>query len=342
MFAMQHDLRRVYVLQDKAGSGASMGQAEGSAAEGPCKPPQRGTRPSPGAAIAAAAMAAAAEALQASPSSPPEAKAPAADGYQQGLGASDGTSDAADSQRQRAAGTWAAAADREAASSAADSFDGAPCAPRHRVAGAKRMHLHSRAAADGQAVEPDCAHPHGCVPDAGADGQVSEDKNPPSKRLHRSDSSQSSSAGQQLHSRPPAAAVHAHNPLAGSTAAWCGRQAAPGPLPEAAAGRSPPEDQPGSGPGPGRDAGSRQQQRHPGADLLAGAVVPAGSSVASEAPSDLAALHMLPSIMRQTQAALGLWEQLHETASTPSTVLPRFPASVVHCTFSAATDQSEA
>jgi hypothetical protein len=27
------------------------------------------------------------------------------------------------------------------------------------------------------------------------------------------------------------------------------------------------------------------------------------------------------SIMRQTAVALGLWEQLHETASTPSTVL---------------------
>lgn len=27
-------------------------------------------------------------------------------------------------------------------------------------------------------------------------------------------------------------------------------------------------------------------------------------------------------ILKQTQMALGLWEQLHETASTPSTVVP--------------------
>ena len=34
-----------------------------------------------------------------------------------------------------------------------------------------------------------------------------------------------------------------------------------------------------------------------------------------------AAAGLPPNIMRQTKAALGLWEQLHETASTPSTVL---------------------
>ena len=34
-----------------------------------------------------------------------------------------------------------------------------------------------------------------------------------------------------------------------------------------------------------------------------------------------AAAGLPPNIMRQTRAALGLWEQLHETASTPSTVL---------------------
>ena len=338
--ATQRDVRPTCVLQDEARSGASQGQGEGSAAEGACKPTQRGTRPSPGAAIAAAAMAAAAEALQASPSSPLKAEAPAADGHQQGLGAADGATDAAVSQRHAAAGDRAAAADREAALSAADSADGAPSALRQRVAGAKRTHPHSTAAADGQAAGPDCAHPYSCMADADADGQGLEDKNPPNKRLHRSDSSQSSSAGQQLHSRPPAAAAHAHLP-ASSTAAWCSSQAAPGTLPGAAAGRRAPEVQPGSGPGTGRGAGPHQPQRHPGAELLAGAVVPAASSAASEAPSDLAALHMLPSIMRQTQAALGLWEQLHETASTPSTVLPRFSASVVHCTSSAATDESE-
>jgi len=30
--------------------------------------------------------------------------------------------------------------------------------------------------------------------------------------------------------------------------------------------------------------------------------------------------------VRQTQAALGLWKELSETASTPSTVLSPFPA----------------
>lgn len=34
-----------------------------------------------------------------------------------------------------------------------------------------------------------------------------------------------------------------------------------------------------------------------------------------------AAAGLPPNIMQQTRAALGLWEQLHETASTPSTVL---------------------
>ena len=339
--AMQHDMRPTCVLQEGARLGASQGQAEGSAATGSCKPTQRSMRPSPAAAIAAAAMAAAAEALQASTSSPPEAEAPAADGHQQGLGAAGSDTDAAGTQRHRTAGTRAAAADREVASDAAGSFDGNPGSMHHRLAGTKRAHPHSRAAADGQAAGPECALPHSSMTQADADGQACEDKSLPNKRLHRSDSSQSSSAGQQRHSRPPAAAARAH-PVASSTAAWCSSQAAPNTLPEAAAGPSLPEDQPGLGPGTGRDAGPRQPPRHPGADLLAGAVVPAASDAASEAPSDLAALHMLPSIMRQTQAALGLWEQLHETASTPSTVLPRFPASVVRCTASAATDESEA
>ena len=50
-----------------------------------------------------------------------------------------------------------------------------------------------------------------------------------------------------------------------------------------------------------------------------------------------------PSIMRQTEAALGLWEQLHVTASTPSTVLP--PQNVrarAAGAISASTDQSAA
>ncbi|KAK9908432.1 hypothetical protein WJX75_007754 [Coccomyxa subellipsoidea] len=53
-----------------------------------------------------------------------------------------------------------------------------------------------------------------------------------------------------------------------------------------------------------------------------------------------------PSILRQTAAALGLWEQLHETASTPSTVLSsqtaRLRAAAARAAVSASTDQSAA
>lgn len=50
-----------------------------------------------------------------------------------------------------------------------------------------------------------------------------------------------------------------------------------------------------------------------------------------------------PSILRQTEAALGLWEQLHVTASTPSTVLPPQNARATSAAaFSASTDQSAA
>ncbi|BDA45014.1 probable SPX domain-containing protein 1 at N-terminal half [Coccomyxa sp. Obi] len=53
-----------------------------------------------------------------------------------------------------------------------------------------------------------------------------------------------------------------------------------------------------------------------------------------------------PSILRQTAAALGLWEQLHETASTPSTVLSsqaaRMRAAAAQAALSASTDQSAA
>ena len=50
-----------------------------------------------------------------------------------------------------------------------------------------------------------------------------------------------------------------------------------------------------------------------------------------------------PSILRQTEAALGLWEQLHVTASTPSTVLPPQSARAgAAAAFSASTDQSAA
>ena len=45
-----------------------------------------------------------------------------------------------------------------------------------------------------------------------------------------------------------------------------------------------------------------------------------------------------PSIMRQTEAALGLWSALHDTASTPSTVAP-LPQ---HAAQSLSTDQSAA
>ncbi len=51
-----------------------------------------------------------------------------------------------------------------------------------------------------------------------------------------------------------------------------------------------------------------------------------------------------PSILRQTEAALGLWTQLQETASTPSTVLaPQGPARAPQrVAESASTDQSAA
>ena len=50
-----------------------------------------------------------------------------------------------------------------------------------------------------------------------------------------------------------------------------------------------------------------------------------------------------PSILRQTEAALDLWEQLHVTASTPSTVLPPATArAAAAAAVSASTDQSAA
>lgn len=50
-----------------------------------------------------------------------------------------------------------------------------------------------------------------------------------------------------------------------------------------------------------------------------------------------------PSIVRQTAAALGLWEQLHETASTPSTVLSSQAARLrAAAAVSTSTDQSAA
>lgn len=54
-----------------------------------------------------------------------------------------------------------------------------------------------------------------------------------------------------------------------------------------------------------------------------------------------AAAGLPPNIMEQTRAALGLWEQLHETASTPSTVLPPVNRHAVR-TVSVGTDNSAA
>lgn len=56
-----------------------------------------------------------------------------------------------------------------------------------------------------------------------------------------------------------------------------------------------------------------------------------------------AAAGLPPNIMRQTRAALGLWEQLHETASTPSTVLaPVNRHALAARTVSVGTDNSAA
>ena len=56
-----------------------------------------------------------------------------------------------------------------------------------------------------------------------------------------------------------------------------------------------------------------------------------------------AAAGLPPNIMRQTRAALGLWEQLHETASTPSTVLaPVNRHAMAARTVSVGTDNSAA
>ena len=55
-----------------------------------------------------------------------------------------------------------------------------------------------------------------------------------------------------------------------------------------------------------------------------------------------AAAGLPPNIMRQTRAALGLWEQLHETASTPSTVLAPVNRHTAARTVSVGTDNSAA
>ena len=55
-----------------------------------------------------------------------------------------------------------------------------------------------------------------------------------------------------------------------------------------------------------------------------------------------AAAGLPPNIMRQTRAALGLWEQLHETASTPSTVLAPVNRHLAARTVSVGTDNSAA
>lgn len=85
---------------------------------------------------------------------------------------------------------------------------------------------------------------------------------------------------------------------ASNSSAQQGRAASNAPRPLAA--------QAASGSAPAESASSQQ------ADCIA----PDGTFVGRAAAAGLP-----PNIMRQTRAALGLWEQLHETASTPSTVL---------------------
>lgn len=82
-----------------------------------------------------------------------------------------------------------------------------------------------------------------------------------------------------------------------------------------------------------------------GHDDHGGVLHEAPSSASVSGTSQPAAEHT-PSILRQTAAALGLWEQLHETASTPSTVLSsqaaRMRAAAAQAAPSASTDQSAA
>lgn len=70
------------------------------------------------------------------------------------------------------------------------------------------------------------------------------------------------------------------------------------------------------------------------------------ASSASLSGTQQHAAEYAPSILRQTAAALGLWEQLHETASTPSTVLSsqtaRLRAAAARAAVSTSTDQSAA
>lgn len=82
-----------------------------------------------------------------------------------------------------------------------------------------------------------------------------------------------------------------------------------------------------------------------GHDRHAGVLHEAASSASLSGTAQPASEHA-PSILRQTAAALGLWEQLHETASTPSTVLSsqaaRMRAAAAQAAPSASTDQSAA
>lgn len=63
---------------------------------------------------------------------------------------------------------------------------------------------------------------------------------------------------------------------------------------------------------------------------------------AAAAPAAHPHHHHSPSILRQTEAALGLWNQLHETASTPSTVLAPLQRPPPRAAQSTSTDQSAA
>jgi hypothetical protein len=80
-------------------------------------------------------------------------------------------------------------------------------------------------------------------------------------------------------------------------------------------------------------------------------IIPAGAAAvqftaddASQAANAMAEEQQPPpSILRQTEAALDLWEHLHVTASTPSTVLPPATArTAAAAAVSASTDQSAA
>lgn len=131
--------------------------------------------------------------------------------------------------------------------------------------------------------------------------------------------------------RPVTHVVHsAHRVPRSAQASAAGRAASNGSAHQGRAASSAPRPvaslQAASGNAPAASASSQQ------GDCIA----PDGTFVGRAAAAGLP-----PNIMRQTKAALGLWEQLHETASTPSTVLAPVNRHAVR-TVSVGTDNSAA